>query len=201
MQQTILTTGDVAKFCGVTYRTVLRWIERGTLVAYQLPGRGDHRVRLADFLNFLSTNKLPIPEEFAPSVSRVMVLQANETSGENLSQMLSAHGFEVACAHDGFHAGTLLNSFQPSVIVIDEGMRGVSCEGLMNYIRSSEQCSQTRVLVLTDETDGSANSAIEAGADDVLSKPFAESQLTHRLRALLSQARPYAPAVLAGSAS
>ncbi len=42
--QDVLTTGEAARICGVNFRTVLRWIDRGLLPAYKLPGRGDRRV-------------------------------------------------------------------------------------------------------------------------------------------------------------
>lgn len=192
MQQRILTTGDVAKFCGVTYRTVLRWIDRGTLVAYQLPGRGDHRIRIADFLNFLSTHKLPVPEEFAPSSSRVMILDGHDLSADHLTQLLSDHGFEVARAHDGFHAGTLLNSFQPAVIIMDDALPCVRCGDLLGHLRTSDICQQTKTLILIDEADDATRRAIEQGADDVLQKPFSDAQLLQRLRALLTFSGVYA---------
>ncbi len=58
-----LTTGEIALLCGVNIRTVIRWIQRGHLKAYQLPGRGDNRVMLQDFLEFLKANQMPIPKE------------------------------------------------------------------------------------------------------------------------------------------
>jgi len=59
-----LTTGEIARYCGVNFRTVIRWIKRGYLNAFQLPGRGDNRVEVEDFLIFLKKNNIPIPEEF-----------------------------------------------------------------------------------------------------------------------------------------
>ncbi|TNF38926.1 MAG: response regulator, partial [Gammaproteobacteria bacterium] len=40
-----LTTGDIARYCQVNFRSVIRWIERGLLKAHKLPGRGDNRVK------------------------------------------------------------------------------------------------------------------------------------------------------------
>ncbi len=65
-----LTTGDIAKLCGVNFRTVIRWIQRGHLKAFQLPGRGDNRVQVADFIEFLNENNMPIPEELQPSAKK-----------------------------------------------------------------------------------------------------------------------------------
>jgi len=59
----VLTTGEVAGYCGVNFRTVIRWIKRGYLTAFQLPGRGDNRVRVEDFVTFLEENRIPVPHE------------------------------------------------------------------------------------------------------------------------------------------
>jgi len=67
MNRRMLTTGDIARYCDVTPRTVIRWIQRGHLRAHQLPGRGDNRVDPSDFLVFLDKHALPVPVEFAPA--------------------------------------------------------------------------------------------------------------------------------------
>ena len=59
----ILTTGEIAEYCGVNFRTVIRWIKRGHLEAYQLPGRGDNRIKVEDFIHFLDEHKMPIPDD------------------------------------------------------------------------------------------------------------------------------------------
>lgn len=64
LERQVLTTGEIAKYCGVNSRTVIRWIERGHLRAYHLPGRGDSRVEVQDFLDFLRRHQMPVPEEF-----------------------------------------------------------------------------------------------------------------------------------------
>lgn len=58
-----LTTGEVAKYCGVNFRTVIRWIEKGYMKAYKLPGRGDNRVPIDSLIDFLKQNNMPIPAE------------------------------------------------------------------------------------------------------------------------------------------
>ena len=50
----LLTTGQVASYCGVDRVTVLRWIKKGVLRSLVTPG-GQHRVRLADFKLFLQS--------------------------------------------------------------------------------------------------------------------------------------------------
>lgn len=47
-----VTTGFVAKQCGVTSVTVLRWIEKGHLPAFRLP-EGHYRIRVEDVSKFM----------------------------------------------------------------------------------------------------------------------------------------------------
>ena len=44
-----LTTGQIAKYCHVTHRGVLKWVESGKLKAYRTPGKHS-RVSVEDFL-------------------------------------------------------------------------------------------------------------------------------------------------------
>jgi len=54
-----LTTGTVARHCGVSKVTVLRWIEKGNLVAFRLPG-GQHRIHRDDFYAFATKHNIPL---------------------------------------------------------------------------------------------------------------------------------------------
>lgn len=54
-----LTTGTVARHCGVSKVTVLRWIEKGNLVAFRLPG-GQNRIDRDDFYTFARKHKIPL---------------------------------------------------------------------------------------------------------------------------------------------
>jgi excisionase family DNA binding protein len=54
-----MTTGKVARLCGVSKVTVLRWIKKGDLVAFQLPG-GQNRITAVDFMDFATKNKIPV---------------------------------------------------------------------------------------------------------------------------------------------
>jgi len=53
-----VTTGTVAEHCGVSKVTVLRWIEKGHLIAFRLP-EGHHRIHRDDFDKFLAKHGMP----------------------------------------------------------------------------------------------------------------------------------------------
>ena len=55
-----VATGFVAEHCGVSKVTVLRWIEKGHLSAFRLPG-GHYRIYGKDFIKFLANYNIPVP--------------------------------------------------------------------------------------------------------------------------------------------
>ncbi len=56
-----LSVGQVGQYCLVSTATVRRWIKSGELSAIRLPS-GHHRVRLADFKEFLKRHDMPVNE-------------------------------------------------------------------------------------------------------------------------------------------
>ncbi|MGD0780723.1 MAG: helix-turn-helix domain-containing protein [Dehalococcoidales bacterium] len=57
-----ISVGFIAKHCGVSNTTVLRWIEAGQLPAFRLPG-GHHRIGREDLNKFLNKYHMPIGNE------------------------------------------------------------------------------------------------------------------------------------------
>jgi excisionase family DNA binding protein len=59
-----LTTGTVAGHCGVSKVTVLRWIEKGNLASFKLPG-GQNRILRDDFFTFAGKHGIPLKNNIA----------------------------------------------------------------------------------------------------------------------------------------
>lgn len=54
-----ISVGFIAKRCGVSNTTVLRWISSGQLPAFRLPG-GHYRIERGDFGRFLKEYSMPV---------------------------------------------------------------------------------------------------------------------------------------------
>lgn len=178
-----LTTGDIAKLCGVNFRTVIRWIQRGHLKAFQLPGRGDNRVQVADFITFLKENNMPIPEELVPDGQRVLVVEADEKLAKAMVKSLRGAGFETQVATDAFQAGALAGSFDPGVMVVDVGMKGVDGLQAITVIRSDARLRLARVIALTPPTTSKKKreELRTAGADEVLDRTVKAAELVKKV--------------------
>lgn len=167
----ILTTGDVAKYCGVNLRTVIRWIERGHLKAYKLPGRGDNRIQMDDFLEFLDQNQMPVPEALKHSVPNVLVVERNGVIRSAIESALGDQEVNIRSVSNGFQAGVLVSTFNPNLIVIDLDSVPDEADEIIGYLQSS-QTGDTHTLVFSSQPDADRERFIGVGADDVLSKPL-----------------------------
>ncbi len=180
-----LTTGEVARYCGVNFRTVIRWIERDELKAYKLPGRGDNRIKTIDFVAFLKKNKMPIPEEFKSLTRRVLIVDDDLSAAKSIQRILKQKNFDTMISDNGFVAGSLFESFSPSLITLDLRMPRMSGLEVINYIRRSSRFSDIKILVVSAMSDSDLQEALEAGADDILAKPYKNEVLVEKIMKLL----------------
>ncbi|MET3810647.1 response regulator [Arthrobacter sp. UYEF3] len=95
---------------------------------------------------------------------------------------LRAHGYDVTVAEDGRAALLAAARTPPSLVILDLGLPDMDGVAVLATLRS---WSQVPVLVLSAR-HGSADKvqALDAGADDYITKPFGLDELLARLRAL-----------------
>ncbi|UWF77657.1 MULTISPECIES: response regulator [Microbacterium] len=108
---------------------------------------------------------------------------------------LAAHGYEVVAAADGAEAVTMAAQTHPDIILLDLGMPRLDGVEVIHALRG---WTRAPIIVVSGRT-GSADKvdALDAGADDYVTKPFQVDELLARLRAL---ARRTAPDPAAGAA-
>ena len=95
---------------------------------------------------------------------------------------LAAHGYEVVAAPDGPSAIALAAKEHPDIVMVDLGMPRLDGLGVIEAVRG---WSTAPIIVVSGRT-GSADKvdALDAGADDYVTKPFQVDELLARLRAL-----------------
>jgi two-component system KDP operon response regulator KdpE len=121
-------------------------------------------------------------------MTRVLVVDDEPQILRALGINLRARGYDVDLAPDGEHALTLAASHHPDVVVLDLGLPGI--DGV-DVIRGLRGWSSVPIVVLSVR-DGERDkvSALDAGADDYVTKPFGMDELMARLRAALRRATP-----------
>ncbi|MBI2504699.1 MAG: response regulator [Candidatus Latescibacteria bacterium] len=184
----LLTTGEVAAHCRVSYETVNNWIKSGKLVAYITPGK-HHRIPLEGFRSFLQQHNWPPFAELPAPKPKVLVVDDDQRVLKGILRNLSRTGeYELATAADGFEAGLQIAKFQPDLIVLDLMMPRVDGFELCQKIKSAPETRRIRVLVITGHSsEENMQQALAAGADAYMTKPFAMKTLQKALQELWTE--------------
>jgi excisionase family DNA binding protein len=180
-----LSTGEIAKLCDVNLRTVIRWIERGALKGFKLPGRGNNRVRVEDFLAFLVEHEIPIPAELQEDSRKVLVVDDEPAIARALQRVLRKHGLVAEVAADGFQAGTKLMKDRPILVTLDLSMPGLSGYDVLSFVRETPEIASTKILVISALGGEALQKAIDLGADAILNKPFDNHELVEVINKLV----------------
>lgn len=114
------TSGDVAKICEVTPRTIIRWISSGKLSAFKLPGRGNNRVTEEALLSFLHANAMPIPKNLLTVQERHCVIVAHDKHFvRHVKRIVRNADYITHVISDPLEAGLSIAVKQPSLVVLD----------------------------------------------------------------------------------
>ncbi|MRG59654.1 response regulator [Agromyces sp. CFH 90414] len=116
---------------------------------------------------------------------RILVADDDAQLLRALRITLAARGYEVLTASDGAEAIDLVANGHPDLVLLDLGMPRI--DGL-DVIRAVRAWSGVPILVLSGRTDSAEKvEALDAGADDYVTKPFAMDELLARIRARARQ--------------
>lgn len=172
-----LTTGDIAKYCDVNLRTVIRWIEKGHLKSFKLPGRGNNRILITDFLAFMDEYQIPIPKEFRSYLQRVLIIDDDELMSRSINRVIKGAGYETLIVNNSFHAGEAIISFLPYIITLDLQMPGIDGRQILEHIKNNDDLKRLKIIVISAMPEEQLIMAKEKGADVVLAKPFDNREL------------------------
>ncbi|MBT2480440.1 response regulator [Streptomyces sp. ISL-94] len=123
-------------------------------------------------------------------MTRVLVVEDEPQIVRALVINLKARKYEVDAAADGASALELAAARHPDVVVLDLGLPDM--DGI-EVIRGLRGWTRVPILVLSARhTSDEKVEALDAGADDYVTKPFGMDELLARLRAAVRRAEPVA---------
>ncbi|MFI7245901.1 response regulator [Streptomyces qinglanensis] len=119
---------------------------------------------------------------------RVLVVDDEPQIVRALVINLKARKYEVDAAHDGATALRLAADRHPDAVVLDLGLPDMDGVDVIHGIRG---WTRVPILVLSArQTSDEKVEALDAGADDYVTKPFGMDELLARLRAAVRRAEP-----------
>ncbi len=117
------------------------------------------------------------------SAGRVLIVDDQPQIRRFMRTTLVADGYEVDEAKTGEEALETVREFRPDLIVLDVNMPGMGGLAACRAIRSDTNIAIIMLTVRNSEEDKVA--ALDAGADDFVTKPFSTPELLARIRAAL----------------
>lgn len=118
-----------------------------------------------------------------PTNQRVLVVDDEAPIRRYLRAALSAQGFSVYESASGEEALQAVLSHRPDIIILDLGLPDI--DGI-EVTRRLREWSQTPIIILSvREAEQDKIAALDAGADDYLTKPFGTGELLARMRVAL----------------
>ncbi len=116
-------------------------------------------------------------------MNRVLIVDDDPQIRRVMRTALTANGYEPYEARTGEEALEVLRDFSPDVILLDLNMPGM---GGLDTCRKIRMASESAVIVLSvRDSEHDKIDALDAGADDYMTKPFNVNELMARIRANL----------------
>jgi two-component system response regulator RegX3 len=116
-------------------------------------------------------------------VTRVLVVEDEESFSDALSYMLRREGYEVAVAATGPDALTTFDRSGADIVLLDLMLPGLSGTEVCRAIRQKSNVPIIIVTARDSEVDKVVG--LEMGADDYVTKPFSSRELVARVRAVM----------------
>lgn len=120
------------------------------------------------------------------SGTRILIIDDESQIRRLLKVALTGHGYEVKEAANGEEGLNEVIMYHPDLIILDMGLPDI--EGI-DIVRQLREWSKVPIIIVSVREDESDKiGALDAGADDYVTKPFNMGELLARMRAALRHA-------------
>ncbi|MDJ0740837.1 MAG: phosphate regulon transcriptional regulator PhoB [Gammaproteobacteria bacterium] len=123
------------------------------------------------------------------AATRILVVEDESSVRELLAATLTGAGYEVVEAANGSDAQQLVSDEDPSLILLDWMLPGMSGLEFAKWLKRDDRLSEIPIIMLTARDDENNKvQGLEAGVDDYVTKPFSTRELLARIKAVLRRA-------------
>ena len=120
---------------------------------------------------------------------KVLIIEDEPNISSFISAILSANDYDTMIAQNGRSAVATISSHCPDIILLDLGLPDMDGISILKFVREWSTCPVIVISARNHEND--KVEALDAGADDYLTKPFASKELLARVRALTRRYETY----------
>lgn len=122
------------------------------------------------------------------ALATILVVDDMEANRAVLARRLEKFGYRVICVDSGHAALAFINRTMPDIILLDYMMPQMNGIEVLHELRSMNSTREVPVIMVTARAEGDATiEALEAGADDYVTKPIDFDVLRARIETQLSK--------------
>ena len=167
------TTGQVARLCGISPRTVANYCDEGKIESLQSPATGYRRIPMASLERFLSEHGYPRSLLFLQDAPKILVVEDNRADRILMLSVL-AQAFPRAAkdaVEDGYEALIRIGENPPDLLILDLNLPGMDGIEVCRRLRGSPRTRGMSILPVSgfDDEDRRLRLA-ELGVAEVLHK-------------------------------
>lgn len=189
----VFTTGEVAKRCSVTIRTVIHWFETGRLKGYKIPGSTARRIPRESLVEFMRAHAMPLGDLESTARRRRVLVVDDEPAIVDLVRrfLVDLDLFDIETATNGYEAGTRTMTFKPDLLLIDYNLGDVNGLDVARTVRAEPTLEGMKILCMSGFlTAPMVDEVIEQGIDDFIPKPLDLIELRRRILRLTGLSGP-----------
>lgn len=126
----------------------------------------------------------------ADTVQRILLVEDDDAFRIFCRVALESAGFEVLQARDGTVAVEKALRENPSLVVLDLWLPGLTGSGVLRVLRANRRLDRVPIIVLSGVPEVKDREGLQSfGADEVLEKPIAPDRLVEKIRGWLVRGR------------
>ena len=118
---------------------------------------------------------------------KILIVEDEQGISNFMAAMLTANNYDVLLARTGQQAQTIIASHCPDLVILDLGLPDMDGMDILQAVRSWSKLPVIVVSARAHERDKVA--ALDAGADDYITKPFGSAELLARIRTAIRHTR------------
>lgn len=170
----VYTTGEVARICNVTIRTVIKWFESGELEGFKIPNSRDRRIPRDSLITFMKKHGIPLKNIDLDNRKRILIADDEEGIIFVLKKFLGDIGiFDIDTASSGLETGMKLASFTPHLLLLDHLLGDTTSKEVVSNVKRDPNLSGLRIIIMSGYvSDDEVEVMLQDGINDFIRKPF-----------------------------
>ncbi|MFH2202151.1 MAG: response regulator transcription factor [Elusimicrobiota bacterium] len=117
---------------------------------------------------------------------KILIIEDDEAAAKLATMILEREGYDIAVAEDGNQGIKRAAEFKPDLALVDLMLPSIHGFAVIEKLRENKELAGLRIMVCSSKTfTQDIDGAMDAGADDYITKPYKMEALSAKVKKLL----------------